>query len=1209
MSWTEYLNGKWTPRQVSADIYKTGFVAPTGLSAIDSFVFLALKGDNGRGGETVAIALAAPSPAESCPAFFFYDNRISVKAPVSTLSLQHVDVPVAVTSKTFGTCISSGTTRYAAIQGSYGSDNTVTWQPESSKLMLEQDGFDARVTTMMKVTKEGKEEEVKLTLGSLAHADSDSLMAEAASVNGMKDLIDLMATRTEEDYYGGSGGIYNELKKPHAIYHWELGLHIPMLLVDHFLQGQQFEEALAVCRHVFDPIAPIDKAITMGPADSEAQQRMKRNGRLWKFRPFKEIETTTLERLLLQTIGSKPGENIPAVTNWREKPFLPHLVARERPIAYMRWVVTKYIEVLIAYGDFYFRQNTIDSLPNAIQLYMLASHLCGPRGEKIPRQNPSPLTYANLVGKLDAFSNAIVRMEEVWPISNQITAAAGTSPVATNIAQDALPTMFGFSTAFYFSIPDNPKMREQRDLVDDRLFKIRHSQDINGILRKLPLFDPPLDPGLLIKAKAQGLQLSSVLSAINGPMPNYRFQYLLGRAMELANEVQSLGAALLASKEKYDAEMINSLRATHETNTFAIGMDIKKLSLKEALMAQVAAEESRKGPAFRLDFYKRTLGIKTAAPGIEDDFGEEKVAIADPVTDGASRLLQDEKLEMDKYEEAQDKQQDVVRLDFLAGVFHALPVIATHATPLGCGVAFQFGPPNIAYGMQAASSALRLGADALVYQASSAGRKANSLRGTHERYLQLNTAGHDLKVADKQILAARIRVDLAKQEIASQEKQQRQAVEYEEYLRSKFTNAELYSWMNSAVKTLYFDMYNQAYEVASKAVKTFKYERPRDTTDYLKPSYWDTSREGFMSGERLYHSLKQLETAYQEERGYDFEITKHFSLRQVNPIALMTLREAKVCNFNLSEALFDLDFPGHYLRRIKSVSLSVPCVAGPYTSISTVLRLTSHKYRINSTVGGGYSENITGEDARFSTARVPISTIATSSSIEDSGQFELNFQDERYLPFEGAGAISSWTLELPAVEPQFDYRTISDVILHVRYTAVDGGAGLRKVASEQLGRTIATAASSGHVLLDLRNEFASSWATVVGAAASAPNAQHVMMLPRMESALPFYLRSRVSSITATKVSILSDAELPPVTLSGDPAGKTNPQADQPDAHISLTKLAAGIVPRLSTLSGTSDEGISFKGGWSLKFDKAETINASRVWMLIEYTLAQAAPPK
>jgi hypothetical protein len=29
----------------------------------------------------------------------------------------------------------------------------------------------------------------------------------------------------------------------------------------------------------------------------------------------------------------------------------------------------------------------------------------------------------------------------------------------------------------------------------------------------------------------------------------------------------------------------------------------------------------------------------------------------------------------------------------------------------------------------------------------------------------------------------------------------------------------------------------------------------------------------------------------------------------------------------------------------------------------------------------------------------------------DAGMFELNFRDERYLPFEGAGAISEWRLE------------------------------------------------------------------------------------------------------------------------------------------------------------------------------------------------------
>jgi hypothetical protein len=79
----------------------------------------------------------------------------------------------------------------------------------------------------------------------------------------------------------------------------------------------------------------------------------------------------------------------------------------------------------------------------------------------------------------------------------------------------------------FFAIPDNPNLRALGDTIDDRLFKIRHSQDINGITRILPLFEPHIDPGLLVQAAAQSLSLSSVLQGLNGPMPNYRFQYLL----------------------------------------------------------------------------------------------------------------------------------------------------------------------------------------------------------------------------------------------------------------------------------------------------------------------------------------------------------------------------------------------------------------------------------------------------------------------------------------------------------------------------------------------------------------------------------------------------------------------------------------------------------------------------------------------------------
>lgn len=38
----------------------------------------------------------------------------------------------------------------------------------------------------------------------------------------------------------------------------------------------------------------------------------------------------------------------------------------------------------------------------------------------------------------------------------------------------------------------------------------------------------------------------------------------------------------------------------------------------------------------------------------------------------------------------------------------------------------------------------------------------------------------------------------------------------------------------------------------------------------------------------------------------------------------------------------------------------------------------------------------------------------------DGGMFETNLREERFLPFEGAGAISTWTLALPTQLRAFD---------------------------------------------------------------------------------------------------------------------------------------------------------------------------------------------
>jgi hypothetical protein len=177
-----------------------------------------------------------------------------------------------------------------------------------------------------------------------------------------------------------------------------------------------------------------------------------------------------------------------------------------------------------------------------------------------------------------------------------------------------------------------------------------------------------------------------------------------------------------------------------------------------------------------------------------------------------------------------------------------------------------------------------------------------------------------------------------------------------------------------------------------------------------------------------------------------------------------------VCEFSIPEELLDLDFLGHYKRRIKSVSISIPCIVGPYTGVNATLRLLSNKFR-NRAIGGNYAEKLDEPDDRFITYNIPVTAIATSSGQNDSGMFELNFKDERYLPFEGAGLISKWSLELPAFR-QFDYNTISDIIMHIKYTACEDES-LKISAVNHLNTFINTISDSGpfYRLFSLRHEF------------------------------------------------------------------------------------------------------------------------------------------
>jgi Tc toxin complex TcA C-terminal TcB-binding domain len=257
---------------------------------------------------------------------------------------------------------------------------------------------------------------------------------------------------------------------------------------------------------------------------------------------------------------------------------------------------------------------------------------------------------------------------------------------------------------------------------------------------------------------------------------------------------------------------------------------------------------------------------------------------------------------------------------------------------------------------------------------------------------------------------------------------------------------------------------------------------------------------------------------------------------QINPTALLQLRKTGSCTVALPEELFDMDGPGHYFRRIKTVALSIPCVTGPYTSVNCTLTLTKSSIRKEVGVGDGYAR-LGSEDSRFSDHYGSLQSIVTSTAENDSGMFETNLRDERYLPFENSGVISEWNLKLPNEVRQFDYDTISDVILHIRYTAREAGGLLQKGAVDNLKTSIAESQAAGSVrLFSVRHEFPTEWAKFKNMPIFEATPVAELILTLREEHYPFWSKDNVKVIkradlfvdtkTAVSISYKSDGTAP-----------------------------------------------------------------------------------
>jgi hypothetical protein len=488
--------------------------------------------------------------------------------------------------------------------------------------------------------------------------------------------------------------------------------------------------------------------------------------------------------------------------------------------------------------------------------------------------------------------------------------------------------------------------------------------------------------------------------------------------------------------------------------------------------------KSRDSAVMRYMHYQKMLGVQSPqVPGIGEPVAEgspsAQVAIEE---EGGSKIIPHEKAELKKMKESADVQDAASWWEFGASIAHIVPNF--NISPVGVGATF--GGSNVGSALSAIANRFRAAAAKDSYDSSRSAKLGQYVLRAHDWLLQSNLAAREIMQIDQQYLAAEVRAKIAERELSNHRRQMENAREIEESLRDKYTNEELYGWMIGQLATVHFQGYQLAYDLAKRAERAYRFELGIPDSNYIKFGYWDNLKKGLLAGERLSLDIKRMEAAYLEKNKREYEITKHVSIALLDPLAMMQLRQSGQCMVDIPEALFDLDFPGHYMRRMKSVSISIPCVTGPYSGVHCTLRLLRSSVRHGDTLLGGSKYERGEADPRFTDQFGAIESVATSSGQNDSGLFELNFRDERYLPFEGAGAISTWQLELPTVFRQFDYSTISDVILHIKYTAREGGAALREGAqiglSEALNAVVQRVGETGlYAAFNLRQEFPSHW--------------------------------------------------------------------------------------------------------------------------------------
>ncbi|MFK3773671.1 neuraminidase-like domain-containing protein [Pseudomonas sp. NPDC089406] len=660
-------------------------------------------------------------------------------------------------------------------------------------------------------------------------------------------------------------------------------------------------------------------------------------------------------------------------------------------------------------GDHFYRQLTLSSLNQAWLCYQQAQQLLGPlpEGSNASRWNPVALAAVEPGG---------------------------------------------------FRRPLNGRVLDLHQTLQSRLYNLRHGLTLDG--KQLPPLDwnsESLDAFDNGRGGVSNLPIPYRRDQVD--IPHYRFRQLLPLAKAAAQQLSDFGRHYMSLMEE-------------EFNT-SLSVQLKEQDIKMAEFAMRLGKEAVNS----IKAKRKVLLTSRDKSAAQQNYFEQLIDTGrSPEEESATAFTW-------------------IANTYRAGsaVFEILGGVTATVVPTIFGVAAGGNKPE-AIAKAAAEDCKALATVASCISSELTVQAAYNRREAEWKFSKSQTEW-DLKIIDQQL--AETDIELNASSIALEQCRQDLVNLKEAYvsMTTGFTIIPIYNWLVARQEQIYGAAYDAVRSLCMSAEAAWRYEIGNYRRDsFIDTTAWRDNYKGMLVGESLLVNLQQMENEYLAQNERRLTIKKSFSLKKKLDSTPATAEKKwadifttdaertkpLIHTFAFTADDFDKNYPGQYLRQLKYVSVTLVLKSGkPVEELCALLKQTGSTTLLEPDSTAAFSlyteskDDAKAKEARENPTLVQRNPrenqqIALSSTVAEDGLgydagtwvYELMFHDGRYLPFEGTGAISQWTLELLGDEGLLkDLSVIEDIRFNMVYTAKAGDETFIKALGE--ARQKAAPASEG----------------------------------------------------------------------------------------------------------------------------------------------------